>query len=76
MYNNKNDSLLKNTQTKDDYDLRLNDIENNPKYNPSLRKKEQEQEQKQEQVEDSKVIYNNEEREISDEPREDPLKAF
>ena len=76
MYNNKNDSLLKNTQTKDDYDLRLNDIKNNPKYNPSLRKKEQEQEQKQEQVEDSKVIYNNEEREISDEPREDPLKAF
>ena len=82
MYNKKNDSLLKNTQTKDDYDLRLNDIENNPKYNPSLRKKDQEQEQ----VEDSQVYDNNEEKEIPDnenpkpkipiQPKEDPLKAF
>ena len=80
MYNKKNDSLLKNTQTKDDYDLRLNDIENNPKYNPSLRKKDHEQ------IEDSKVIENNEEKELSDnenpetkipiQPKEDPLKAF
>ena len=70
MHSNKNDSLLKNTQTKDDYDLRLNDIENNPKYNPSLRKNDQEP------VEDSKVINNNEEIEISDKYREDPLKAF
>ena len=38
LYNGKNDSLLKNTQTKDDYILRLNFIKKDPSSNTFMRK--------------------------------------
>ena len=56
LYNGKNDSLLKNTQTKDDYILRLNFIKKDPSSNTFMRKDNSNPEEKSIMEEDEIIV--------------------
>jgi hypothetical protein len=56
MYNGKNDSLLKNTQTKDDYILRLNYIKKDPSSNLIMRNDKNNTEEKSILEEDEMIV--------------------